>query len=312
MRVFVTGATGFIGGGITKALTARGHEVVGLARSREAAGKLEGLGGRPVPGDMRQPEGWKAEAAAAEALVHTAAIPIRRRGGGTWLRALRAADITATRGLIEAARAGGRCRALIYTSGFLAVGDHGDAWVDEGTAPAPSARGGAYLAGEELVAEACRHGLPGIALRLGWVYAPTGFFARTILPAAAKGSFKYIGNGNNFMSLISLADAVEAYVRALESPPAGEVLNVVDDEPLRMREIGTLLLDEFGGGKVSGVPVWLAAAFAGRPVAEAFSGSYRTRNARAKAKLSWKLRYPAFREGIGDVVAEYRRGPRAP
>jgi len=307
MRIFMTGATGFIGTEVAKALIIRGHEIVGLVRSRESAQKLTALGGRPVMGDMREPEGWKAEAAAAEALIHLAAIQIRRRGGMSWLRELNTADVTAIQGLIEAAKEGSRCKVLIYTSAFLAVGDHGDEWVNEDTSPVPNARGGAYLAGEKLITEAYQEGLPDVILRLGLVYGAGGFFAKMILGEAAKGKFSYIGSGNNYMSLISLDDVVDAYVRAVENPPVGKVLNIVDDEPLRMGEMGTILLNEFGGGKVSGVPVWVASILAGRPIAEAMSGSYRVKNDQAKAVLGWKPRYPTFREGIKDVLAEFTK-----
>ncbi len=140
------------------------------------------------------------------------------------------------------------------------------------------------------------------------MYGAAGFFARTVLPAAEKGQFKYMGSGNNFMPLVSIRDAADAYLRALENPPAGEVLNIVDDEPLRMRAIGEILLREFGRGQPGGIPVWLAAVFAGRPVAEAFTGSYRTKNARARELLGWSPGVPTFREGVKPVVEEYRRG----
>lgn len=306
MRVFVTGVSGFVGSELSAVLAERGHVVLGLVRSDDGAARLRAVGGEPVRGDMREPAGWKAEAATADGIVHAAAIGFRRRGGARWLRTLEQADAVALRTLIDAAEAGGRCRALIYTSAFLAVGDHGEEWVDEDTPATPGARGRACVAGERLAAGAARRGVPAFSLRLGWVYAASGFFARLVLPRAAKGKFTYMGNGLNFMPTVSRADAVEAYVRALEEPRAGVVLNVVDDEPLRMREIGELLLREFGDGRPRGMPVGLARIVAGGPIAEAFSGSYRTRNAKAKDLLAWKPRYLSFREGVKDVIAQYR------
>jgi nucleoside-diphosphate-sugar epimerase len=157
-----------------------------------------------------------------------------------------------------------------------------------------------------LSAEVARRGLPALSLRLGWVYAASGFFARLVLPRAAKGKFTYMGDGRNFMPMVSRADAVDAYVRALDEPPVSAVLNVVDDEPLRMREIGELLLHEFGDGRPRGMPVGLGRIFAGGPIADAFSGSYRTRNAKAKDLLAWRPSYLSFRQGVKDVVADYR------
>jgi nucleoside-diphosphate-sugar epimerase len=110
MRIFMTGATGYIGSEVTKALKNRGHEIVGLVRSQESAQKLTMLGGQPVMGDMRKPEIWKPEAAKADALIHLAAIQIHRRGGMSWLRELNSADTTAVQGLIEAAKEGAGAR----------------------------------------------------------------------------------------------------------------------------------------------------------------------------------------------------------
>ncbi len=83
----------------------------------------------------------------------------------------------------------------------------------------------------------------------------------------------------------------------------------MDDEPLRMRELATIFLDEFGGGEAGGMPAWVAALFMGRPMVETIAGSYRVRNMRAKGLLGWKPRYPTFREGIKEVVLEYKRHP---
>ncbi len=76
-----------------------------------------------------------------------------------------------------------------------------------------------------------------------------------------------------------------------------------------MRELATIFLDEFGGGEAGGMPAWVAALFMGRPMVETIAGSYRVRNMRAKGLLGWKPRYPTFREGIKEVVLEYKRHP---
>ncbi len=307
VRIFLTGATGYIGSAVTRAIKVHGHEIIALVRTGENARKVEELGYRPVIGDMLKPESWKPEAASADALVHVAQLRWPRRVTAAWVRSAQEADGIAFRGLMEAAREGGRCRALIYTSGAAVHGDHGDVWIDEDIPPTPGVIGSYHLAGEKLVEEAHRQGLPAFALRPALPYGPSGTFANFFLAQAVKGKFKYIGSGENFQPTVFIEDLAEAYALAVERPPAGKVITIVDDEPLRMREVATILLDEFGGGKAKGMPVWVAALFMGRPIVETIAGSYRVRNMRAKGLLGWKPRYPTFREGIKEVVSEYKR-----
>lgn len=186
------------------------------------------------------------------------------------------------------------------------MGDHGEEWVDEDTPATPGARGRACLAGERLAAAAARRGVPALSLRLGWVYAASGFFARLVLPRAAKGKFTYMGNGRNFMPMVSRADAVEAYVRALEDPPTKAVLNVVDDEPLRMREIGELLLREFADGEASADAGRLGHDPRRGPNRGGLQRLLQDTQRQGQGSPGLKPRYLSFREGVKDVVAEYR------
>jgi nucleoside-diphosphate-sugar epimerase len=306
MKVFMTGATGYVGGAVAEALKKRGYQVIALVQTEENAKKLQVLGYRPVLGDMRFPASWQAEATMADVLIHAAQVRLGRRLGAQWVRTAKEADTAAFHGLTEAAKRSRKCKALIYTSGVSVHGDHGESWVDEDTPPTPGTIGKYHLAGEQLVAEAYQQGLPAFALRPGLPYGVSGNFKQFFLDEAASGKFKYAGNGHNFFPTVSMGDLAEAYALAVENPPVGKVINIVDDEPLRMREIGTTLLAEFEGGTPSGVPRWLMAFLAGRPLAELLVESHRVKNAKAKEILGWQPRYPTFRDGIKEVVIEYK------
>jgi len=82
---------------------------------------------------------------------------------------------------------------------------------------------------------------------------------------------------------------------------------VVDDAPMRVKQMAELLLAQFGGGKASGVPAWLVSLFAGRPLAEMLVGSYRVTNALAKKELNWQPAYRTLEQGLPYVVQEYGR-----
>ena len=72
MRVFVTGATGYVGSGIVRELVDAGHDVAGLTRLAENAPYLERLGAEAVIGDLRQPETYRSAAGSSDALIHAA------------------------------------------------------------------------------------------------------------------------------------------------------------------------------------------------------------------------------------------------
>jgi nucleoside-diphosphate-sugar epimerase len=308
MRVFVTGATGLVGNAVAAALKARHHDVIALVRTHADADRLRALGYQAVLGDTTAPETWQKQAASADAHVHAAFLRPGKRLGRRWVRNARAADRQAFRALVHAAEAGGgRCKALCYTSGISIFGDHGDAWIDESAALRPGAIGAIKRAGEEMVADAFKAGLPAFSLRPGLVYAPSGVFRDFFLKPAARGQFSYIGSGTAYHSTVSVGDLAQAYCLAIENPIPGEVLNAVDDKPLRWLEFAELLLKGFGGGRAKPAPPWLVSIFAGQPLVEMLTASYRVRNDTIKKRLGWQPRYSTLADGLLPIIAEYKR-----
>lgn len=304
MRVFVTGATGFIGRHVAARLRQRDHEVVALVRTPADAETAEALGLRPVGGDLLDDRSWRGEAAQADALVHCAMIRRSIRQGSSWLAEATSGEIEGLKALFRAAMAGGRCRAIIDTSGTSALGDQGDAIVDEYTPPKPSLMGSYHRAGEDLVRQAAIDGLPAFSLRIGGVYAADGGFA-TLLHRASRGSVPVLGDGQNWISPVHIDDVAEGYALAIENPCPGEILHLVDDEPMRMEALAEILLNCFAGGAVRHVPKGLVAIFAGEPVAEMSVSSCRTDNDRARAVLGWRPAWLSARDGLPDVVARF-------
>jgi len=114
MKLFVTGASGLVGGAVLRAGVAAGHQVAGLARSDRAAEQVSGDGGQVCRGDLRLPGGWVAEAVAADAVIHAAA---------TFGPDMGDVDRAAMEALVRAARRAGRRPRLIYTGGIWLYGD---------------------------------------------------------------------------------------------------------------------------------------------------------------------------------------------
>jgi nucleoside-diphosphate-sugar epimerase len=223
-----------------------------------------------------------------------------------------AADRIAFQGLLAAARKGGKCKIIIYTSGISVYGDHGDSWVDERSALRPGIIGRMKLAGEEAAMAAVQEGLPVCVLRPGLVYASQGVFAEFFLAEAARKKFNYIGKGSAFHSTVYMKDLANAYALAIEKPSTGEIFNVVDDHPLRWTEFAKTLLDGFHGGKAKGAPPWLVSLFAGKPLVEMLTASYRVKNQKIRDCLGWRPTFSSLGEGLQEVISEFnllRLGP---
>ena len=304
-KAFITGATGFLGAAIARALHKAGYEVQALSRSKSSADRVQALGYVPVLGDLNEAGTWLDHVRDAQVIVHAAQVRPGMRLSKAWLEASRQARNRAVQYMLSAAQEGQVCRSFIYTSGIAAAGNHGEDWIDENSPRCSSAMGDYHAEGEELVLKAAQAGLPACALRPGFVYGADGSFAKFFLAEAAKGVYRYPGNGRNFISWVHADDMAQAYVAAAARPAIGKVVHLVDDMPLRMDDFAVKLLNGFGGGRPQRVPRFVVSLFAGGPLAEMLTGSYRVRNARAKQLLGWTPRYPNFDQGILDVVQEY-------
>ncbi|MFI2205721.1 SDR family oxidoreductase [Streptomyces sp. NPDC020192] len=244
MRVFVTGATGFIGSAVVPELIGAGHQVVGLARSDDGAVALKAAGAEVHRGSLEDPEGLARAAAAADGVIHLAAIH-----GGTDPHAAGAADLRA----IEAmgAALAGSDRPFVATSGtaIAAVGR----LVTEEYGPAPGTH---RTASEEAAVALAERGVRSSLVRL----APSvhgrgdqGYVPRLIAIAREKGVSAYVGDGANRWPGVHRYDAARLFRLALEKAPAGSRLHGTDEEGVPYRDIAEVIGRHLGM-PVTGIP----------------------------------------------------------
>jgi dihydroflavonol-4-reductase len=224
MRVFVTGATGFVMGAVARALRARGDTVVALVRDPSRGTALTALGCELVAGDVVDPTNAIDELRRCDALIHGAAIyeigvtPERRQ-------VMEATNVTGTRSILEVARAAGTPR-IVYVSTIAAFGNTHGAVVAEGHEPT-SAPTSAYedtkRRAHETALDAARNGVPLVIVQPGQVYGPADHSAvGANFRALADGKLRYRafeGLGLNFVHLDDLADGI---LRALDRGRLGE------------------------------------------------------------------------------------------
>lgn len=225
MRVFVTGASGFVGSAIVKELLQAGHQVLGLVRSDSSAAELAKTGAAIHRGDITDHESVKAGAAQCDAIIHTAFNHDFSRYKESCLE---------DHQLILAL--GATNRPLIVTSA-LGLWNHGRP-VDESDTPPPSdkvPRAATEEAAGKVGAYIVR--LPPTTHGAG----DHGFVPIVINLAKAKGESAYIGEGNNTWAAVHRFDAAVLYRLILEKLPSQKVFHAVDEVGVPFREIASAI-----------------------------------------------------------------------
>jgi nucleoside-diphosphate-sugar epimerase len=234
MRVFITGATGWVGSVLIKELVEAGHQVVGLVRSEDNSRILSALGGEPLLGSLSDIDSLKKGADGADAVIHTAFG--RGLGQSTAFAEAAREDRQAIEAFGNAFE--GSDRPILVTGG-IGVLPHGQVFTEE-TPPAPinpafpraSEQAAAALADRGLRATTVR--LPRSVHGAGETH---GFVPQLMALARQKGVCGYIGDGQNLWPSVHRLDAARVYRLALESGGNGGPFHAVAEEGIPFRRI---------------------------------------------------------------------------
>ncbi|MEM1041965.1 MAG: SDR family oxidoreductase [Bacteroidota bacterium] len=241
-RVFVTGATGFIGSAITRRLLDDGYEVTGLARSDAAAETLRQRGIGVHRGDLTDPASLAAGARAADGVIHTAFIHDFSR-----YEENNRIDRRAVEAIADALEGSGKPFVATSATTVLAPGRLGT----EEDAPDPN-NPGSVRAASEAALPAARRGVRASVVRLPpSVHGPgdTAFVPALIEAARQTGVSAFVGEGENRWPAVHRLDAARLFRLAFEKAEPGTVLHGVAEEGIPMRRIAEVI------GEGLGVPV---------------------------------------------------------
>ncbi len=267
MRVFVTGASGWIGSAVVPELIGAGHQVTGLARSEASAAALTAAGAEVQRGTLDDLDVLRSAAAASDGVIHLAfkhdiaftgdfqgAADADRRAVETFGNVLAGSD-----------------RPLVIASGTAGMAPGQVATERDGHSPAPTHLGGGpetRRGTAELTLTLADRGVRSVVLRL----PPTvhgdgdnGFMATIVGIAREKGVSGYIGDGANRWPAVHRLDAAHLFRLAVEDSPAGWTLHAVADEGVPIRDIAEAIGRQLSLPVVSIAPedasghfIWLA------------------------------------------------------
>jgi nucleoside-diphosphate-sugar epimerase len=315
MKVLLTGATGYIGGAVAKALVRDGHAVSGLARSDAAVAKLERVGLRAIRGDFADPASLVAATQDADAVISTASVGSTGGNGDSF-----AQDRDAVRTIAEALSGSGKT--LMFTSGSAVLGIFGETSAtvfDENmivplTAPivAPveasvnpmivqllAAAMAARVETEHLVLAAS--GIRGIVMRPGLVYGHGGSYDLPGLIEMAKkagGICPHFGAGGVTQSYVHIDDLADLYALALTKASAGATLHGTTAD-VRMADLARAISRLLGSdGETASLS--LEEMFgAGGPIGISLSLNKKLSSVATQTLLGWN---PQRRDILEDVV----------
>jgi len=308
--VFVTGATGVLGRATIPQLLASGHTVRALSRGAANDAAIRALGAEPVRGDLFDPESLTRALAGADAVLHLATrIPpsskMRRRSAWVENDRIRAEG---AKNLVDAALQVG-AQVFVYPSFAFVYPDSGDAWIDAASTPVdPIDILHSTIAAERQVARFAAEGSRrGISLRLGFLYGSNLPSTKEQLQLARRGISMFGGVPEGFTPTLWIGDAASALLAALDRAPSG-LYDVVDDEPVRQRQLKAALAAAAGRRRMLSLPVWLVRMLAG-PTGEAFTRSLRVCNRRFREATGWA---PEVRHAVDGMALVASADPRAP
>ncbi|MCU4925328.1 SDR family oxidoreductase [Halobacteria archaeon AArc-dxtr1] len=296
MHVAILGC-GYVGLELGRQLTERGHDAVGVRRSRDGVDRIEDAGFAGVQADVT-------DADALAAVPDVDAIVFAASSGGRGADAAREIYVDGLRTTIETfgARTDAPDR-LVYTSSTGVHGDHDGDWVDEETPIEPTTEKTAVLAEAERIAldEAPEHGLGGTVARYAGLYGPDRYRLERYLEGPVT---------EGYLNMVHRDDAAGA-VRYLlcEDLARSDVVQVVDDEPASKWTFADWLAEQ--AGREQPPKQTTQERIAAGDLSDAAERRLRTSKRCSNAKLSelgYEFAYPTYREGYRDAIAAVRSG----
>ncbi len=297
MRIFLTGATGYVGAAVMDALLRSGHEVTALVRNPEKAEQVSGRGVYPIIGDLSRPASSDAAAENADSIIHAAL-----EGS----KCTQKVDQLAVETLLAAAArraATGRPASVVYTSDLWVLGEAHEA--TEETPINPVSHVAWRPDHEQAVLDARRNGVRPVVIRPGVVYGGARGIVGDLLKDAANGLVRVVGAGQNRWACIYDRDLADLYVRVSTLGDASGVFHANDEADESVDDIVAAIAQHAKmPPDVRRLPIDEARKKMG-PVADALALDQVVRSPRARA-LGWAPTLRSVAGSVARLLEEFR------
>ena len=297
MRVFLTGATGYIGSAVLDGLLRGAQHVAAWVRDPEKAARVAARGATPVIGEIGTPASYKAALEGADAVIHTAferstrGVEKDREASETFIVSLKQ-------------RTTGTTPVFIYTSGVWVLGMTTRP-ADEDAPLDPAAHVAWRPSHEQRVLEAGTNGLRTVVVRPGIVYGGSRGIVSDFLKDALNGLVRVVGPGKNRWPTIYDRDLAELFVRLLQAPDARGVYHANDEGDERVNDIVDAIAEHLSQRPdVRYMPMPEARRKLGT-YADALALDQRVRSPRARA-LGWSPTLSRVTANIPRLFEEFR------
>lgn len=309
MNVFVTGAGGYIGNRLVRALYRAGHDVLGLDLSKEALDRLGYFCAEPITGNLVEPDSFQSKASRCDAIIHL---------GLDHGKAMQKIDRAAVETLIAAASGKNTPRVLIYTSGIAVIGDTAGKTVDETVEVQPPDLVAWRPIHEKIVLESGDDQLVTAIVRPGLVFGSYGgVTSRLFETAVNQEASSFVGDGQNRMSPVHIDDLVDIYVRVVELADEGPLFNLKPEQRIfhgvcgtaeRIEDIARAASSAAGQeGRIKLTPVEEARQKIGG-MAQALTADQVVVAPYTQKYLGWRPKFRGFVRNAVEVFLEWRQG----
>lgn len=308
MRVALTGASGFLGPEVVRALLQRGHAVHVLARDvpRALARLPAGVTGAGFDGLQGVERG---ALQGVDAVVHLAGEPVNQRWTREARRRIQESRSMGTRAVVDAMAEAGVRGPLVSASAVGYYGDRGTEPLTEASAPGRGFLADVCRAWEAEAQRAEGLGVRTVRLRIGLVLHPDGGVLHQVLPTFKVGAGGRLGSGAQYFPWIHREDAVSLLLLALERAGLRGPLNVVAPGQVTNAQFSHVLGEVLHRPSVMHVPAF-ALKLAFGEMASAALESQRVLPERALAE-GYRFRYPELRGALEHLVGQHREAAHA-
>jgi nucleoside-diphosphate-sugar epimerase len=302
MRIFLTGATGYVGAAVLDALVRAGHDVTALVRDNEKAARVAARGGHPVIGNLAEPASFHGSAEGQDGYVHAAFDYASTRGPAIERAALDAIIAAAKRPRTAGSAAPSR-RFIVYTSGVWVLGKATEP-VSEDAPVHPIPLVSWRTEHERLVLDAGDHVRTAV-VRPGVVYGGGRGMVGDIFKAATQGLVRVIGDGNNRWPLVYDRDLADLYARLAGNQDASGIFHANDEGDERVNDLVAAISPYLPvRPDVRHVPIEEARSKMG-PYAEALALDQVVRSPRARA-IGWAPTLHSVAGNAARLLEEWR------